>query len=393
MCRSLAQMLRVLSAVPVLLGSLPLRAQGPGEPPPDSGVEEPPSEEELRKAEAARHYEEAERLFESELYSAAIEQYKLAFKLFPAPAILYNIAKSYERLGDPYGCMDFFQQYLDAFKAREGRDPTDVVDVRNAIAKCRLGAKVKLRVESEPPGAAFAMTDPGKLLGQTPYETTVDPGTYTIYLDLDGYKPFKREVTVRAGEPLQLVFKLERERRSGVVEVKANIRGAAIFVDGQNIGITPYKDPIELTEGNHQITVQKDEYVPHTESLAVVVNEIYSVDAQLWLRDPPATWKGSVGWPTLVVGLGAIGAGVFAGNKANEYFQGSSDFERFAFLEKVGYAVGGTLAVTGLTLAILEALDDKAVKDADVVRAPPVRAVPVLSVGPAGAAAGVQVEF
>ncbi len=368
----------------------------------DAPVQLTPEEE--KKQRAAKHYNEAERLFAAELYAAAIEQYKAAFELYPAPAIAYNIAKSYERIGDPYGCIDFYDLYLRLFKEREGRHAPDTQDVLNSITKCRLGAKVTLRVETEPPGAAIYIDDKKKLLGQTPYETKVDAGSYNVYLDLAGYLPFERQVTVKPAEPLQLVFKLEKQKRVGHLVVSANIVNAQVFLDGQNVGLTPYQDAIELEEGPHQVTLAKDEYLPYSGSVEVVMGEQHRVHADLWLADAPATWKGGLGWPSLLLGVLVAGGGAFSGNYANQFFQGSDEFKQFAMLEKVGYGVGGGLFAAGLTLAILEALDDKAVKDDDVpslaLRARRPAIVPIVGMqpgagrgAPGGASLGARVSF
>ena len=149
--------------------------------------------EDARK-QAAEHYREGRRLFDQELYSAAIKSFEKAHALFPAPANLYNIAKCHERLGQSGQCVEVYEAYVSAYKKQKGEAPPDLSDIENAIAKCRLGMRVVLTLNSNPPGASVALDSPDKLVGQTPLEIPLEPGTHTLHLALEGHQPLKRTV-------------------------------------------------------------------------------------------------------------------------------------------------------------------------------------------------------
>jgi hypothetical protein len=326
-----------------------------------------PEDAEATRAQAAAHYHEGRRLFDQELYEAAIERFRQAQELMPAPANLYNIAKSYERLGASSLCVDAFDSYLRAYKEAHGRPAPDAVDVRNAIEKCRLGARIPLSIESDPPGASVYLGDMTKLLGQTPYATTTDPGTFRLRLTLDGHVSFDRTLEVRPGEPLKVVFKLEKHRAIGTLAVRANVSGASIYIDGRNVGLTPFPDTIELDAGSHQVTVDKDDYSAYSTRVMIAAEEQTQVEATIFLTNAPSTWKGYTGYTTLTVGAGSVVAGYFLGNKADTYFTGSSDFDEYAGYQKMAYGAGAALALTGVLLAIFEALDDRAIREGDAL--------------------------
>jgi len=326
-----------------------------------------PTDDEKRRA--GTLFMEGQALFEQGLYAAAIEKFQAAHAIIEHEVNLFNIARSFERAGGARECINYFEQYLEFFRKKHGSDPEDVRSVRAAIQGCRLLLSPEVSVGSDPPGARIYIDDEEKLLGQTPYETTLAPGTYTLYLDLAGHVPFRETFEVRAGQPLKLFFKLERLRRVGTVAVTSNIRGATIFVDGRNIGLTPYTEPLVLEEGTRQITVQKDEYRSFSREVRVAVSEEYTVHSELFLRDPPMTWKGYLGYTTLVLGAGGVGFGVFAMTQANRYFAGTSDFERWEMLQNVGYGAGGGLMGLGVLLLILEALDTEIIKPGDAIGA------------------------
>ncbi|MBL8784423.1 MAG: PEGA domain-containing protein [Deltaproteobacteria bacterium] len=318
------------------------------------------------KDKAREFFLEGDALFKKELYSAAIENFKKANELYPHPINLYNIARGYEKLGDADNCIKVYNDYLDFHRRQNnGKDPSDLVDVKASIAKCQLLQKPEVTIDSDPYGAAIYLDDKTKLVGQTPITLKLDPGKYKLYLNLDGYVPFEQDLQVSTGQPMTLKFKLEKFQRVGKVRVKSNVRGATVFVDGRNVGLTPYSDTITLEEGAHQIAVSKDEYVPFNREVKVTVNQTEEITAQIFLRDAPATWKGYVGWTSIILGVGAGVGGYFAGVKADEYFNDTKDFDKWSGLQKIGYGVGGGLVGAGILLVILEATDTQLIKSDD----------------------------
>ncbi len=325
-----------------------------------------PTDEE--KQQASAFYREGEALFRKELYSAAIENFKKAHAIIPHPVNLYNIARAYEKLGDADSCVTGYEAYLDLYRRNNsGKDPSDIVNVRASIASCQLLRRPEVTINSDPDGAKIYLDDKTRLVGQTPFTVQLDPGKYKLFLNLDGYVPYEEDIEVRPGQPLTLRFKLEKFQRVGQVRVKSNVRGAQVFVDGRNIGLTPYTELITLDEGAHQIAVSKDEYLPFNREVKVVVNESQEVVAEIFLREAPATWKGYVGWTSIILGVGMGVGGYFAGAEADKYFKGTDDFDQWATLQKVGYGVGGGLVGAGILLVILEATDTESVRSEDVL--------------------------
>ena len=351
------------------------------------------------KQRAFEFYTEGQRLYDAGLFAAAIENFTKAHEIMPHPVNLYNIARAYENLGDGLNCVKFYDEYVALHKKRENnRDPSDIVAVRASIAKCRLLLKSEISIGSDPIGAKVYIENKDNLLGQTPFQTTLEPGRYKLFLVLDGHVPFEESFEVRAGEPVKLFFKLEKFQRVGRLRVKTNVRDAALFIDGRNIGLTPYREFITLDEGRHQIAVRKDEYTSFSQEVDIVVNEDLEVVAELFLQSAPMTWKGYVGWTSLVTGALLAGGGFAAGTQVDQYFAGSPDADPWSTLQKVGYGVGGGLFGVGVLLLILEATDTEAVRPADMLdpyarrdQGPTI--TPILSVGGSGGILGADIRF
>ncbi len=344
-------------------------AAKPG-PPPAKPVTSPPpdpakikaEQERQRKAklreEAGKYYVEGLQLYKKELYNAAIKVFRKSYKIFPMPITVYNIAKSYERLGVAESCILWFEKYVKLFQKQNKKDPNDILDIKNAISKCRLGLRLEITFESEPKGASVYIGGTDKLRGQTPMRTKLKPGTHKITLKMAGFVIVKRKIVVRKGESRKLFFKLEKLTKAGRVKIKCNIRGASIFLDGRNVGRTPFVQALVLNEGSHQITVEKDDYESVNKTIDVRADQTYEVDASLWLKTAPQTWKKPVGWVSISFGLLLITGGFAAGYYVDNYgiFQGTDDFKLYTSLQKVGYIGGGILTGLGLTLLIWEAV-------------------------------------
>jgi hypothetical protein len=384
----------------------------------DAATEDLSPEQVAAKGRAAELSAEGTELFQKELYNSAVELFIKAYKADPQLVFIYNIAVCYERLGDSDNCVDYYEKYLTQFGVEnDGAAPEDLVDVRNTIAKCRLGAKVQITIESDPPGASVAIDQRSTIVGQTPLTFRQDAGTYTIYVDLPEHQPIERRVEVRTGEPMRLLFTMEKVVRTGTITVRANITGAVIFVDGRNIGLTPYNDPIRVDEGTHQLILQKDDYTIYSEETFIAAGDAQTLTAELWLRDPPTTWKGYVGWTAMGLGAGLVTGGFFSGQEASRHYVGgvqdptglldtplkptsyapSPEYTQFQLLEQVGYWSGGVLMGLGLTLVILEAVDVYMIKDEDEPEATDslsgVQVLPVFSPTRGGGYVGARVTF
>ena len=378
------------------------------------------SVDEQARARAAELANEASDLFGRELYGAALEAFVKAYELDPQATYAYNIAVCYERLGDSTNCVEFYEAYISRFRAEnDGAAPDDLVDVRNSIAKCQFGAKVEVSIDSTPSGANVSIGQRTSIIGQTPMTTRQDPGRYEVFIELPGFQPIRKELEIRSGQPVKLVFNLDKIQRTGFLQFNVNIKGATIFVDGRPIGLTPYNDAIEVDEGVHQITVQKDDYVTFSEELVVEATREYGVEANLWLKEKPTSWKGYLGWTTIGIGAALAVGGVVAGQQAGGYFAGgtedvvganglvvntltfpaSDDYKMWSQLEQIGLWTGGGLLAVGLTLVILEATDiyaideDDALDDVGLDQSRPMRIRPILGWRQGGGLGGAHIEF
>ncbi|MBI5480547.1 MAG: PEGA domain-containing protein [Deltaproteobacteria bacterium] len=132
----------------------------------------------------------------------------------------------------------------------------------------RKGVRVKVKIDSSPQNAVIYL-DSKEFgpLGYTPLETKLVKGTYKVILELPGYKPLARDITVgRRNDPF--IFVMERLPKPAVLDLRVSpaddsAQGAKVTVDNVAVGAIPAT--VEVAAGRHQVVVTKDGYNTYSE--------------------------------------------------------------------------------------------------------------------------------
>jgi hypothetical protein len=128
-------------------------------------------------------------------FADAVVSYRASYELLRNPALLYNIASAYERLGDYPRALSYLEQFSRAapadLKARVPRLDDLIASVRAKLARVVVRCNV--------PGARVLVR--GSWLGSTPTPAglVTMPGPARVEVVADGYRPFVREVRLAAG--------------------------------------------------------------------------------------------------------------------------------------------------------------------------------------------------
>ncbi len=202
------------------------RAQGPAD---TSGAAAPaPDARELfRQGQAAYesgNYEEAARLWEE------------AYSVEAVPALQYNLAQAYGRLGrlsDELAALQLF-----VARAAPGNAQLDSARARLGTLQERL-ARTGIQIEGQHPGATVLVD--GEVRGQMPIDTIlrVGPGSHVLLVQADGYQDFRATVAVPEGETISVALVLE-ERTSGggslTVPIALYATGGGLVIIGAVLG-------------------------------------------------------------------------------------------------------------------------------------------------------------
>lgn len=97
---------------------------------------------------AKKHYETGKSYYEIANYKEALEEFEKAYKLQPLPALLYNIGRCHESLGDLRAAVTSYREYL--AKQKESADRS-VIEARIANLEKRLAAEQPRPPAARPP--------------------------------------------------------------------------------------------------------------------------------------------------------------------------------------------------------------------------------------------------
>ncbi len=323
------------------------------------------------KEQALALYEKGTALYGESKFAEAVVFFEKAFALAREPAIAYNIAKSYEKLGQYAQAIEFFEGYLKLQVEKTGLPAQDKADVEATVRSLRermLPQNGKVEIVSDPPGANVYLKTREALVGQTPYTVELEPGTYSFWVQKEGFQEVSENVVVERGVPKQLKFQLIEVIPTGGVRFAVNVRGAQIFVDGKVIGLTPFNGTADLPVGRHQIVISKERYGETSRILDVVEGQTADVAADLFLRSTPASWRSYVGWTAVSLGVLGITGGALIkvfGDERN-YFEDQGEFKDLQLYQQLSYGLGGGLMAIGTGLVIWE-YARKAVDSGDLI--------------------------
>ncbi len=126
------------------------------------------------------------------------------------------------------------------------------------ISKIRGSEAVKIRAESEPPGAMVFLDE--QYLGRTPAEAEVIPSDYSYQFSLDGHRTVNGSVSeteIQKGAVIKA--ELIPVNSGAVLEVTSEPEGAEVFLNMKFLGVTPLTAR-DLPEGKHRLRFSKEGY-------------------------------------------------------------------------------------------------------------------------------------
>jgi hypothetical protein len=144
------------------------------------------------------------------------------------------------------------------------------------------GHKMRVTIDSAPQQAAIYVNDKSYgIQGYTPSTIKLPKGTYTIFLELPGFKAVQRPITVVRSQTF--MFPLERETRPATLDVRSvsndSASGGTLIIDGQQVGTVPAR--VQLSAGSHLVEVKKAGFSDYREQTTVNEGEVRSMVIEL----------------------------------------------------------------------------------------------------------------
>ena len=354
--------------IAALLVSLFAPAAGATEPPPPPPVVSGPHKgpaivtaaSDAARADALTG--QAKDAYRSGKFADALNLFELAFAAAARPALLYNIARTQEKLARYQQAIAYLKRYLELYRQQNGgADPANLADVQNLIETMRRRGYTslpKVNIESRPPGALVTRASDGASLGSTPLTLHLPPGRHKLRLQLTRFLPMDAVVNVPESGQANFVFTLNTHQERAALSVWCNIRQVKIAIDGRVVAMTPLADRIDVRPGRHQVTLSRDGYGTREDVVEIPANRELHVRYLMQALKGSTGWRSAVGWPLLAAGVGGVAGGVVSWTKAEQFYTGTIDFKYWQDWQNIGYGAGGATAAVGLGFVLWDALRD-----------------------------------
>jgi tetratricopeptide (TPR) repeat protein len=170
-----------------------------------------------------------------------------------------------------------------------------------------------LRVVSNVPGAQVFVDDHDVgAAGTTPFAHEYPIGAHRVWVEKPGFRPLETSVDLAFGEDVSVRADLVREDR-GFLDLRANLRGAAVFVDERRIGSAPID--ARLHAGRHVVRVEADGYKTFEGRAAIERGKRTRVDVRM--RPRPSR---TPAWVSTGVSLAIFGVAGYLGLTASDLY-------------------------------------------------------------------------
>lgn len=134
----------------------------------------------------------------------------------------------------------------------------------------------QLSVTSSPSGAGVYID--GNYRGRTPLQLSLQQGTYTLSVEMEGYRKYEERFTIDRNMTRNAT--LVPIVRTYLLTVRSNPARADVFIDGRYAGRTPFET--RLDEGTYDVRISLSGYEDYEERVRMTTDRL--IDARLSVR-------------------------------------------------------------------------------------------------------------
>lgn len=237
--------------------------------------------------EADLHFVIGAELYAKDDFRGALEHFLLSNRLVPNKNVIYNIARTFEKLAARSGpdtatryYSDAYRYYVDALVGEA--DETTKAELERSLERIAPNVSV-LRVTTEPAGATIYIDrkDLGSR-GRTPLPLALPPGKYKVIVERDGYETAVIEgVEAKRGAETKVAAALKAILGTVKVDVQG-APGAQVHVaDEAAKPVCTAPCQFDLTPGTHLLYFTRPGFQAVPRQVTVARNETVSTIARL----------------------------------------------------------------------------------------------------------------
>lgn len=144
--------------------------------------------------------------YQEQRYREAIDHLTCASALVPSAELAYNIAVTYDAMGDAPSALRWYREYR-----RQGGSDAESAPVRDKVAELESALQARgvqqVTIVSSPAGATLRVDD--QAVGLTPFTLELKPGRHGYQLTAAGRASAEATFDLRADRSLDVVVELE----------------------------------------------------------------------------------------------------------------------------------------------------------------------------------------
>lgn len=227
------------------------------------------------KERAKAAFKKGSQAFAKERWSEALAHFEEAYQAYPVPLMMFNIASTYERLGDLQTAVERYEAFV-----ATGKDSDGDAAARLKVIKERLATWAELRLTSIPSNAlVFVGKELDRARGKTPLTLRLPPSmTQSLTLSAEGY--LSKTITPRFKPNEKRSLKVELQGEPAFVRVLGTPKEATVKVSGQGPqGPSGLPFTQELSVGVYELEISASGYVPQRRT--VTLTPVHSKSAPL----------------------------------------------------------------------------------------------------------------
>jgi tetratricopeptide (TPR) repeat protein len=173
-------------------------------------------------AEAQKHYEKAVEYGKKGDYKKAIEEFLFAFDYYKSASILFNVAKTYEKIGDLENAIIHYRRYLELKPDAEDRDlvTSKIQDFKKKLSEHKteisfitVPEKAKIFIDCVTPECMY-VAPASKWLGF---------GEHTVRIEAQEYIAKELKLNVLKGKEQTISVELNRIKQEPVVKAPVKV--------------------------------------------------------------------------------------------------------------------------------------------------------------------------
>ncbi len=216
--------------------------------------------------------------------SEALALYQKAYAIRRDPALVYNMGRAHQALGDHVAALEQLEQFAASappdIKARVPGLDKLLAEVRKNVVTVSIVADVA--------GATVRIQD--RIIGKTPLPgpVRVKPGPTVLIVEKEGHFAYERAVVLQGGALSTFDVKLASKQTTAILTVRSAVVGAEVSVDGKREGMVPTE--VVIAAGTHEVELTHSGYRKARSSLVIAAGERRTLDVLLE-GDAPITKK------------------------------------------------------------------------------------------------------